>query len=246
MPVVALDKINYYGLYYKRHRSLKEIDVPLVTERPGLLDPSVAGVMIQFSFGRKELVSPWFWRPQPENLKERYKRKAPRSDLPDGILFIPPGENTVDVSNFVDDLAKEGWALTDGLAQEREDPKRRGHFYCMVRFVFHRTPLAVAVDPEFAKLIELHYAPALRSLSADAMWRVRAYRNYIKSDGEKQRFAMSINCEARLPYLDGMGKPAVKWEVDSQGQRIGEKASPIRPEKFLAVRDGEIKLIQQT
>lgn len=170
-----------------------------VTVERALLDPLVEGLLIQFSFRARDLVSPWLWSKEAENLRARKERKE-RNGNGGGMQFILPTKNT-GVLDFIRSLKADGWVITDALSQVRADPapERRGKNYYMVKFQFHQTPLQTPVEPSLAEIIAKHYEPSLLRLAASTLWRVRAYRNPLQRESGTPRSGISINCDAWGP-----------------------------------------------
>jgi hypothetical protein len=205
-----------------------------------LLDPSVEGIRIQFSFNNRDAISAWIWGMEADTLAQRRDRKEKEVTQP-GIQFIPATSN-VGLSAFLLELLDAGYVMTDAVTQSRPHPTQKGQWYLMVRFVFHKTPLVTAPSPEFTTLIQRHYQPALERLVREAMWRIRGYRNPLPREGASSTFGMSINCEVRTPFRNSMGQPVVQWQKDTAGKRVGEKALPIEPTQYLRITDNRIVL----
>lgn len=172
-----------------------------LSEDPGR-DPAqadgVVGVMLQFSFNRRELVSPWLWSPEAETLRSRWERKKHQAQKQEagtgGVQFIMP-QRDVGVKAFVFELKDAGFVLTNAFSQVRASPRpeTKGKNYYMVRFIFSAQPLREPIEPFFAKGLTERYEPALKALCSEP-WRVRAYRN--PRPEAPQLAAMSVNLES--------------------------------------------------
>lgn len=60
---------------------------------------------------------------------------------------------------------------------------------------------------------------------ADALWRVRVFRNPQK-DGDGEFY--SINMEVREPLWRSDGVPVCEWEHGGDGARVGDAPVPLR------------------
>lgn len=203
------------------------------------IDQSVAGVMLQFSFGNCNLVDRWFWREQTESLQGRAARKERENENNGSVQFIMSTAN-VGVRAFILELQAAGFVMTDALAQERANQKNKGRTYFAVRFVFHKEPLTRPLTNEWATILKNHCESSLDRLCKEAMWRVRAYRNPLHHEKSVGRFGLSVNFEARSPYRNGDGTQVTRWQKDVSGERIGEKPTPITPDAYLRLIDDRI------
>ncbi|MCX6741030.1 MAG: hypothetical protein NTY61_01385 [Candidatus Parcubacteria bacterium] len=198
--------------------------------------------IVQFSFSNPDVIPDVVKRVEPETAPGREVRKSHSS----GVMIIAPTEKC-SIESIVTGLEGAGYELVDALYQTRKDGKdpRLQRMYHMVRFVFARHEFA-EVSPEFMG-VRGAVREALQSMSATAMWRVRAFDNPFYRDGEEvpgQR-ALSLNFEARTPLNNPDGTPVAVWQRDARGAKIGTSPVPIHPLYKLVV-DETVRLMPMT
>ena len=111
----------------------------------------------------------------------------------------------------------------------------------MVRYVFFQKEHAYfsprLEDTEARRRAHTSLSWATKS----AMWRVRAYRNPNDQDTHGQ-YWMSVNLEARTPYLGKDGQPVTVWEKDEHGKRVGDAPKPLTAKHSVIVEDGSLQI----
>jgi hypothetical protein len=197
----------------------------------GLMNGAVRLVTVHFSFSNLDLV--------PTCLKQ--KKTSPsefvtRKEEVRGEQFLEPIEK-VDCSSLPPDLASIGFVLADAFTEIRE---KKGRQYAVVQFIFSDIKYANCSEEFLANrpLIE----EALRLLLEQGMWRVRAFLNHLFKDREiiEEKYAISINLDARMPLVDKNGDPLIRWQKDESGNRIGDAPVPVKPKLFLEIGNEEI------
>lgn len=200
----------------------------------GLMNGAVRLVMLQFSFSNLKLVPACLKQKGEESPSEFVVRKSEIR----GEQFLEPVES-VGCLSFLSDLALADYVLVDAFAKIR---KRGGRPYAMslAQFIFSDTEHANSSE-EFLR-VRPSAELALRQLLEQGMWRVLAFLNHFFKDGEmvEDQYAISVNLVARVPLVDGNGKPLVQWQKDESGDRIGDTPIPVEPKLFLRIENGNI------
>lgn len=204
---------------------------------------SVRLISFQFSFSNPRIVphSLKQLEREGETLEKRNERKEREGS---GSMIIEPTENC-SLVEFLDNLEEAGYEMVDAFYQSRVDPKdpcgRR--MYHMMRFLFARREY-VDLSDEFKKVQDTIRAE-LREICAQAMWRVRVFRNPFFKKGEEipGQHALSINLEARKPLFCPDGQPVTVWQKDEDGRRVGDKPIPIKPDHCLRIKDNAVQLL---
>lgn len=187
------------------------------------LDSSIGAIMLQFSFSNPEVVPPLLWHLPPETVAERIARKS----LAGGTVVIQPTENCSIIS-FVNNLEQAGYVLVNAFCKERIHGKDLVTPYYVLRFVFIRyedAQITEAFDNVRHSIMD-----SLRGICETALWRVRAYLNPTQEDDQ---YLMSINLEVRQPLFSSDGRPAMVWQKDENGNRIGDRKVPLMPDYLL-------------
>lgn len=198
----------------------------------GLLNGQVRLVLLQFAFSNLKHV--------PSCLKQKSEKTLKESPAIKGELCLSATED-VGVVDFIADLESMNYQLVDSYYQIRS---RNGQQYAVVRFLFAEKEQA-SVSDEFKKMLP-EIEQALLQICESAMWRARAFLNPFFKDGRiiDDVYALSVNLEARKPLLDSTGKPIFQWQKDENGEKIGDSPISLRPEKFLKIIDGDIRIVE--
>lgn len=206
------------------------------------LGSEVRIVKLQFSFSNSDVIPASVKRVARETLDEMIERKGPGA----GVMVIQPTERC-SILEFIEELEASGYELVDAFYKARIDKKdpRIARTYHMVRFVFARNEFAEP-SAEFVTKRGVIRAD-LEKICDDAMWRVRAFLNPFEKNGKEIEGvkALSVNLEARVPFLLPDGKPVVEWQKDEAGQRVGDEPLPIRARFRLQVWDNVVDLSTQ-
>ena len=188
-------------------------------------------VLLQFSFSNSKVIPSNVSLLDKETLEERVARKS-RST---GFMIIQPTERC-SLAEFVDNLKEAGFQLIDAFCKERINPGKPSYY--AVRFTFSQ----VVEEPskEIGGAID-----GLKTITQEALWRIRAFDNPLYKDGQEvdgQR-AISINLEVRQPLCLSDGQPITVWQKDSVGNRVGTVPIPIKAGHKLTIIDKEVCLI---
>lgn len=194
-------------------------------------------ISLQFNFSNPNVVPSCVRSLPQETTNESLQRRT----IANGDLVIDPVEN-VDLIPFLDELLDNEYELVDGIHQTRVNPKNPRQPYYMVRFVFSRRE-HVRSNERFIRLrAAVHQA--LRTMCAEAMWRVRVFLNPFFQKGAEtgSDYAVSIVLEARKPLVDNLGQPLKQWRKDADGNRVGEASVLLTPDFELRFSNNEIRV----
>ncbi len=168
------------------------------------LDKSVRLVILQFNFNNLAAI--------PASLTDREQETATESRVrkthANGVQVIAPLEK-VSIASAPYDLKAADYELVDTFYQQRVDRQRPDTYYHTVRFTFAEHTHATPSD-KFRKAHD-DIRAGLVKICGDALWRVRVFLNpYFKNDHPVPGVhAVSINLEARSPFIDYTGKSIV-------------------------------------
>lgn len=205
------------------------------------LDDTVRQVALQFSFSNSAAIPASVKRLDKETTEGRVERKSRSS----GVMVIEPTKKC-SLVDFFGDIEAAGYEMVDAFYQERikgKDPHNKRRTYHMVRFVFARGEF-VKLSDEFKKVRDI-IRIELRSICESAMWRIRAFSNPFYKNHEEipgQR-AVSINLEARQPFLRPDGQPVTVWQKDEKGERVGDAPLPLKANCYLRIVDDNVRLM---
>lgn len=196
-------------------------------------------ITVQFSFSNRKII-PNLIRFERETKIESITRKARAS----GVLQIEPTER-ISIAEFPQDLTNAWYTMVDAFYQLRSGVS--GKAYHIVRFTFVRNNYVADVAEEFIPIRGSMHA-ALQEICDSAFWRVQAFKNpFFENDTPIDgQYAVSVNLEARVPFVEPSGEPVVQWKKDMDGNRLGDKPIPIEPKGWLRLEAGQIRLLVPT
>ncbi len=197
----------------------------------GLLEGEVRLIMLQFTFSNIELIPSCLTNKSAE-IPEQPSKKSPAT----GEQFIEEVEN-VGIADFLNDLKNHDYGLADAYYQIRI---KGGQQYAMARFMFSAKDY-LAISDEF-KIIRGSAELALFQISAQSIWRIKAFLNPFYKEGEaiENAYVISVNLNLRQPLFNNDGQPIFRWEKDEEGKKIGDGPVPLKPKKFLRIRNGDV------
>lgn len=196
----------------------------------GLLDGEVRLVLMRFAFSNLKHV-PSCLKQKPTKIQEEPAVK--------GEQFIESTED-IGAANFVADLKKAGYQLIDAYYQIRS---KGGQQYAIVLFLFAQEEQATTSE-EFKNMRPVA-EQALFKMCEDAMWHVKTFLNPFFREGRMidDAYVISVNLDARKPLVNGAGQPILQWQRDENEEKIGDSPIPLRPEIFLRIINGEIRIV---
>lgn len=187
-------------------------------------------IVVQFSYSNPDTLSLTHQMALPvrdEDVTKRLEHKAEQT----GGCIVEPSERA-DAELLLNDLDKSGYVLVDAFRiirlKDQKNPKSK---YNVARFIFAHNGSTDFQDSNRNAVL------ALASLTEQAYWRIRAFRNPLFKDGAavEGKETISVNFEVRVPISNPDGTPVVQWMKDDKGHRIGQAPLPIEPQYLVTV-----------
>jgi hypothetical protein len=204
----------------------------------GTLDSSVKLIVVTFNFNS------WRWVPKalPQRETEGMFASAKRriAENAKSAILCEPTEG-VCVRTLAEIDKSAGYKLVSAWVQARY--RHRKPVYPSVRFVFARSDHATISEEFTAKREE--YLTALREMTTNVLWRVRAFRNpFHKNRHEVPGIrTFQINLESRTPLSRPDGTPITIWQKDENGERVGSTPVPLQSKFELRIEKEIVQLI---
>ena len=182
-------------------------------------------VMLQFYGTNPKAIPTVLCEVAPETEIELMNRRRPFN----GALIVQPTKGC-SLLDLIDDLQMHGFELVEAFRQERLDTKDEllANVYYMARFVFAMPATAtVPVDYQSKQAEDLE---ALQQMCHDAYWCMQVFDNPECEEEDagimQGHRVLSLNLVAREPLVGGNGKVITIWQLDENGERIGDKPLP--------------------
>lgn len=170
-------------------------------------------------------------------IPEREKKPAvAKPQQVPGRQIVQPTKS-VGLNEFVKDLFSMGYELVDCHHSPYEDDS--GRQMTVVRFILAIRDHELA--PEFlAKRNQL--LGELERYAKEAMWQVQGHMNALFRNYElvSGLYVISLDANSREAFVDGNGKPILRWQKDEGGKRIGTEPVPLTAKKFLRINGNTI------
>jgi len=206
------------------------------------LNKGIPLVVLQFRFSNARLI------PRDASLQKATDRsqKEGRYKKPTGkgTLEISPTDNC-SIAEILTDLQSAGYELVDVFYEERVDPKQKDDeyaYYYIARFTFARRENDTATEE--AKEQRSMFQAWFRDMSQQAFWRTQVFLNPFYKDGKPVpgQHAISVNMTGRNPRFYPNGNWIKAWKNDGEGNHIGDRPVPIKPNAKLFVEEGVLKV----
>lgn len=170
----------------------------------------------------------------PFGLKKRPNIAGVRTESVQGFVVISPTAGC-DGTMFLAQLADAGYELVDGWWQVRGTfPQNR---LTIITLVFATKEFANPSD--WFMGYRDRFLASFQKLLSFAFWQVRAFNNPFfqnnKQVPDQRTFCINFNMPR---WVRNGNKPAVEWERDAAGNKIGDAPVPLRP-KFRLVLDAD-------